>query len=234
MRCSLHAFRRSLRHTHSVVSVRMAFEEQRELKVAVQPPLRALEIAEANGWLDWCIRASCSNLRCDAWAARELKARARVNCARSRSYVRAMLKPDVASVLSSRLHGLTLPPDCMDMAAWLERLYLSFVAYVSLVRSIVPPTLGQNGVEASYYFHQLKHSHVSSAEIAQRIFPALHGIAGHLKLCEGKLELVGEQIGSTRPENEEDLEYDSLDNLLADIDMFVDDIRIQIEHRISL
>ena len=191
--------------------------------------LPGFALAASNGWLHWNVRATCKELQCDAWATTALKLKAVASTARARSQVRVILKLDSATMLADRIGQIVLPLEFLTMAYWLKLLNHSLLEYMAVARSMFLTSYGRAGTRPQDYMTQLKHSIISAADIAKRALPALLAIAGHLKLCEARMESIDADNEAEDPAYEEDLQRrEDLEQILTDLDLFIAEVQEEV------
>ena len=191
---------------------------------------QSLIIAAANGWLPWLVRASCKALQCDAWAAKELQRKARVAVAKARSRIRVMLKPDIAASLSLRCCSLELPPTYHALGYWVNMLHTSLEAYMAEARNACPSLPQHLSCEAKHCMALLAQVSISAPNIAAHALLPLLSIAGHLKLCEGRLQSIEEELGHGSSDEENVETCEMADDLLIEIDTFVCQVHDELDH----
>ena len=191
-------------------------------------------MAAWSGWLHCCVRAPCTALQCDAWAAKLLSLTIIAATAEVRKIIRLALKPGSAVTLTTRLCHVVVPVGLRNMSFWLQRLSQSLIEYIALAYSMAPPNYGRNGIRARDYAAQLKQSNITPADIASLALPPLLAIAGNLKLCEIQMECIDAADEANDPYREEDLHNrDALDQLMADLDLFIASIQEEIAPFVS-
>ena len=181
--------------------------------------------AEAN-WLQWPVRACSKAVRCDTWAAQVLLAKIHAVTAKTRNRIRVLLKPESVIHLVARLRRASVPSDYQAMEYWLQLLKYSLLDYLAVAQGMTPGDVEGARHDTRFLVQLLRRrateGRIEGARAPYRALPALCKVAGHLKLCETKMEFLSEVGEGQGIEHDEDLEQlESLEVCLADIDHWI-------------
>ena len=201
----------------------------KRINMQCQTTLPSLTIVVANCWLQWPARVTCKALQCDAWATHALHTKAKVSAARLRKEINVILKPSMAASMLSDCTAWETPLVYQPVNHWLRLLHASLQKYLSEARNLPPVIPRLSHCQAKSCVELLGKLKVTGNDIAKRFTPHLQSVAGYLKLCELRIQMVDAQYDDDSTSDENLEQCAGFDDLLAQLDVFIYEVQRELE-----
>ena len=189
--------------------------------------LAALDVVYKEDWLPFWTSQVCRGLRSEQHVFEKLKKVLSKKYEKRRAELCATFMPFTAKRLAAS-HHLTQPPALFRRCqSSLKMLQLSLNKYVRITTPTSVKLKMSKVKNATCCLERLRAQKQLKDGYLRRVLPALHAVAGHVRICMGRLQVL-DSIDNPAESQDEDLLHealDSVDDFLQQVIGYIEQVR---------